>query len=85
MKFIGMDAHSRTCTFVVRANNGNILRRARVSTTDSELIRFVRSVKGPKQLAFEEGVMSHWLYLLFKPEVDVLVVCQPQEKKRRQE
>lgn len=81
MKFIGMDAHSRTCTFVVLGKSGKVLRRAKVQTKENELLGFVRSVKGHKKLTFEEGVMSQWLYLLLKDEVDELVVCQPREKK----
>lgn len=80
MKYIGMDAHSRTSTFVVLGKSGRVLRRAKVATTESELLGFVRSVKGQKKLTFEEGVMSQWLYLLLKEEVDELVVCQPREK-----
>lgn len=81
MKFIGMDGHSRTSTFVVMGKSGKVLRRAKVKTQEDELLAFVRSVKGAKKLAFEEGVMSQWLYLLLKDEVDELVVCQPQEKR----
>jgi transposase len=81
MKYIGMDAHSRTCTFVVLAKSGKVLSKATVETREDKLLAFIRSVKGPKKLAYEEGVMSQWLYMLFKDEVDELVVCQPQEKK----
>jgi transposase len=80
MKYIGMDAHSRTSTFVVVGKSGRVLRQERVASTEKELLDFVRSVKGGKKLAFEEGVMSQWLYLLLKNEVDELVVCQPREK-----
>lgn len=80
MKYIGMDAHSRTSTFVVIGKSGRVLRQARIASTEKELLGFVRSVKGEKKLAFEEGVMSQWLYLLLKDEVDELVVCQPREK-----
>jgi len=80
MKFIGMDAHSRTSTFVVIGKNGKVLRKKRVETSEAEILGFVRSVKGAKKLAFEEGVMSQWLYLLLKDEVEELVVCQPREK-----
>lgn len=81
MKFIGMDAHSRTSTFVVIGKSGKVLRSARVNTEEKELLGFIRSVHGRKALAFEEGVMTQWLYILFKDEVDELVVCQAQEKK----
>lgn len=79
MKYIGLDAHSRECLFVVLGKSGKVLRQATVKTNETELIGFVRSVKGRKKLVFEEGVVSQWLYLLLKDEVDELVVCQPQE------
>jgi transposase len=80
MKFIAMDAHSRHCFFVVLGERGQVLKSARVKTQENELLGFVRSVTGRKKLTFEEGVMSQWLYLVFKNEVDELVVCQPTEK-----
>ena len=79
MKFIGMDAHSKTCFFVVMNKSGKVMRTQRVNTSESNILDFVRSVKRPKSLVFEEGVMSHWLYLLLKEEVDDLMVCQPRE------
>lgn len=79
MKYIGLDAHSRECFFVVLSESGKTLRRAKVATTERDLLSFVRSVKGRKKLVFEEGVVSQWLYLLLKDEVEELVVCQPQE------
>jgi transposase len=79
MKFIGLDAHSKTCFFVVLGKTGRMLTKKRVTTNESELLAFVRALKGPKKLTFEEGVLSQWLFLLFKDEVDELVVCQPTE------
>jgi transposase len=79
MKFIGMDAHSKTCFFVVLNQQGKKVRTQRVDTSKTTILEFVRSIKGPKALVFEEGVMSQWLFLLLKGEVDSLVVCQPQE------
>ena len=50
-----------------------------MTTNESHLLGFIRAVKGPKKLVFEEGVMSQWLFVLYKDEVDELVVCQPTE------
>jgi transposase len=80
MKYMAMDAHSRHCYFVVLGEHGQVLRSAKVKTQENELLGFVRLIPGRKKLTFEEGVMSQWLYLLFKNEVDDLVVCQPTEK-----
>lgn len=79
MKFIGMDAHSKTCFFVVMNSRGKVVSKRRVNTNEGEILAFVRSVKGKKKLVFEEGVLSQWLYILLKDEVEELVVCQPNE------
>jgi len=79
MKFIGLDAHSKTCFFVVMNKRGRVLAKKRVKTNESDILSFVRAVKGHKKLAYEEGVLSQWLYILLKDEVDELVVCQPSE------
>ena len=80
MKYIGMDAHSKTCFFVVQNKRGKVVMKQRVETNESNILYFVRSVRGKKKLVFEEGVLSQWLYLLLKDEVDELVVCQPAER-----
>ena len=75
--YIGMDAHSKTCTFAVMNRRGKVVKKASVETTEAELLKLVSSVKGPKALVFEETTVSQWLYVLLKPEVDHLVVCDP--------
>jgi transposase len=76
MKYIGMDAHSTTCTFEVMDRGGRVLTRACVPTREGELLRFVDGVSGRKALAFEEGMLSQWLYILLKDHVDRLVPCK---------
>jgi len=79
---IGMDAHSRNSTFAVMDSKGRIMKIATVATTEKELLGFVRSLRGPKALTFEETMLSQWLYVLLKSEVDKLVVCDPKPNKR---
>lgn len=76
MKSIGIDAHSRHCVFAVMNKKGKLLETKRVPTTEKNILSFVRSIKGQKQVAFEEGIISHFLYVLLKNEVDHIVVCQ---------
>ena len=79
---IGMDAHSKNSTFAVMDNRGRVRQRATVATNETELLGFVRSVRGTKALTFEETMLSQWLYVLMKDEVDELVVCDPKPNKR---
>jgi transposase len=75
--YIGLDAHSRTCSFVVMDVKGHVLIRKRVDTTEAEILGLIRSIEGYKELAFEESTLSQWLYVLLKNEVDELVVANP--------
>lgn len=81
MKFIGMDVHSRQCTFVIKGKSGRVLQTASIKTQEKDLVSFIRTVRGPKKLAFEEGALAQWLYVILKDEVDEIVVCIPTKKK----
>lgn len=75
--YIGLDAHSKTCTFVVVNEAGREVAAQKVPTGEKALVGFVRSLSGKKLLTFEESNLSQWLYTLFEPEVDQQVVCNP--------
>lgn len=73
--YIGLDAHTSTCTFVTLDSQGNLITKARVPTTERHLLQFVRGLKGKKRLVFEETNLSKWLHALFAGEVDEQTVC----------
>jgi transposase len=75
--YIGMDAHSKTCMFVVLDPQGNEVTAQRINTSEKEILRFVRSIPGTRKLTFEECHMSRWLYPMLKSEVKDLIVCNP--------
>jgi transposase len=75
--YIGLDAHSSTCTAVVVNEKGEQKLRATFSTTEANLIDFILKVPGVKHLTFEECTLAQWLYLTLVEEVDHLLVCNP--------
>lgn len=75
--YIGLDAHSTTCTFVVVNSKGDTVESVEVETTESELLKVVRSIKGTKKMVLEVSNISKWLFALLKDEVDELIVCDP--------
>jgi hypothetical protein len=81
--YIGLDAHSKTCTFVVVDNKGRQTSYKRIKTGESEIIKFLDSIEGSKALTFEESNLSKWLYTIFKNKVDKLVICDPSVVNRR--
>jgi transposase len=75
--FIGLDAHSATCTFVVLSENGDVTHRAIVKTSESTLLGFLSSLPGEKNLAVEESHVSQWVYVVLHEKVNKLIVCNP--------
>lgn len=75
--YIGLDAHSQTCTGVVVNEKGEIKLRQTFNTTEANLLGFVNQVQGIRYLTFEECTLSQWLYVTLKDEVEELLVCNP--------
>ena len=76
-QFIGLDAHSKTCTFAVIDKEGLLLSKHKVETSEKNILNVVRSIKGKTKLVFEETNIAQWLHILLKEEVNELVVCNP--------
>lgn len=73
--YIGLDAHSASCTFVNMNEKAEVISHCQVKTTEKNILGYVRAQKGFKKLTFEESHLSKWLHVLLKKEVDELVVC----------
>lgn len=80
-KYIGLDAHSSTCSFCVMDYTGRTIDSAEIVTNGRLLIEYLRGIHGQKELTFEECELSSWLYEILRKEVDELVVCNPVENK----
>jgi transposase len=74
-RYIGLDAHSTSCTFAVIGPSGRRLGTSVVETAGHALVEFVRSVPRPRHLCIEEGTLSAWLYEVLSPLVDEMVVA----------
>ena len=79
-KYIGLDAHSTSCTLAVLNPAGRKLHHYIVETNEQALVQCLRSIPGPRYLCFEEGTQSSWLYEVLSPHVDELVVAGTSKK-----
>ena len=75
--YIGLDAHLTSCTFVTLNGHGNETDKFEMPTSEKNIVKYIRSLKGEKHLTFEESNLAKWLYVTLRPEVDQLVVCNP--------
>ncbi|HEY3497032.1 MAG TPA: transposase [Polyangiaceae bacterium] len=76
-RYIGLDAHSESCTIAVLGQSGKRLRHERLQTSAERLKNFIKEVPRPRYLCMEEGTLSEWLYEELTPLVDKLVVVMP--------
>ena len=81
MKYLGLDAHSSTCTLACLSNRGKRLGYEKFSTSAKNLISAVTAIKGKKILAVEESHLAAWVKATVSPYVDKLVVCDPKHNK----
>ncbi len=76
-RYVGVDGHSRSCTFGVISASGRHLQSLVVETNGKALVEAVRLIPGRVHLCLEEGTQSAWLYELLKPHVAEIVVSMP--------
>jgi len=81
-KYIGLDVHQATTTMFVLDQQGKVIEQMVMQTDGHQLRERIASITGKKELAFEEGTMSDWLYYILKPVVHRLVVCDPRAIRR---
>ena len=77
-RYIGIDAHTESCTVAVMGPSGKRLREARLETNGKVLTDFVRSLAGRKHICLEEGTQAEWLYEMLEPLADEVVVQLPE-------
>lgn len=77
IRYIGIDAHTSSCTLAVMGPTGRRLRQWQVETERTALVEAIRSVARPRNVCFEEGTLSDWMYEVLEPLSDELQVIQP--------
>src|SRR5690348_4759661 len=60
-RYIGLDAHSESCTIAVLGASGKRPRHERIQTSAERLRSIVQEVPRPRHLCMEEGTLSEWL------------------------
>jgi len=73
-RYIGIDAHSESCTVAVMGPSGKRLKEARLETNGQVLTDFIRTIAGHRYICFEEGTQAEWLYELLEPIAKEVVV-----------
>jgi transposase len=74
-KYVGLDVHQATTVAVVQEESGRVITRSVLATEESRIVEFVRGMRGPIHVAFEEGTQAQWLHDLLVSRVAQVLVC----------
>src|SRR5688572_601537 len=78
-RYIGLDAHSETCSLAIMDGKGKRLRLTVLETRAELLIDFLDKIPGTKRLLLEEGQLAEWLFEVLQPHVEQICVLQPKK------
>jgi len=82
-KYVGLDVHQATIVAAVREESGRVIACTILPTAASDVATFIRTMRGPIHVAFEEGTQAQWLYDLLVPLVERVVVCNRRDEGNR--
>jgi transposase len=81
-QYIGLDAHSSTCSFCVLDDKGVALDERTIATNGRLIVDYLVSLPEPRELVVEECGISSWLFEIINPHVDKLIICDPVENRQ---
>jgi transposase len=83
--YIGIDVHSRTCTYAVLDQDGQMVFRATVPTNLERLRRCLEMVSGKRHVAIENGTQAAWLYQGLRDLCEKMIVANLRGMRRSSE
>src|SRR5687767_633244 len=81
MKHIGFDVDSTATHISVFSERGREILHTRVATREADLVAFMMSVSGPKQVALEESQMADFVTRIIEPYAAKVIRCLPQHNR----
>lgn len=78
-KYIGMDVHRATTVTAVLSSQGKLISEGVMETTAPIILDYLKGMRGTLHVTFEEGTRAAWLYVLIRPHVAEVLVCNPKK------
>lgn len=80
-RYIGLDAHTSSCTVAVVGPSGRRLISQVVETNARALVSAIEAIPKSRHLCLEEGALAGWLYEMLAPHVqEIIVTAVPQSR-----
>ncbi|MDA2932949.1 IS110 family transposase [Acidobacteria bacterium AH-259-D05] len=80
MNCIGLDLHCHTIEMSV-VREGKEIFKLKVLTEEHRLREAISSLKGPKRVVVEEGLLADWCKRVLEPLVNEFVICDPRRNR----
>lgn len=81
MKHIGFDVDCSTIHISVFNDRGREVRHTQIANRESELVGFMLSIPGAKQVALEESQMADFVTRIIEPHATKVIRCLPQHNR----
>jgi transposase len=81
MKHIGFDIDSTTTHISVFSDRGRELQHTKIPTREADLVAFMLSISGAKQVALEESQMADFVTRIIEPHATKVIRCMPQHNR----
>ena len=81
MKHIGLDIDSTTIHISVFSDRGREMKHTKIPNREPELVAFLMSIPGPKQVALEESQMADFVTRIIEPHATKVIRCLPQHNR----
>ena len=85
IKYLALDLHIATITFVLMSAAGRVLQQGCIPTSALEIRKLIKGIRGQLHVTYEEGTLSQWAYELIQPLVERVIVCNPRRNRLLEE
>ena len=85
IKYLALDLHIASITFVLMSAAGRVLEQGCMATSAYEIRKLLKRIRGYVKVTFEEGTVSHWVYEIVKPLAREVVVSNPRHNRYLEE
>jgi len=81
MYYIGMDCHIASLEIAVVNEQGEVVKRDHVKTSERGMMECIRSVGHPRKVIIEEGCLAGWVKEICETYKEELIISDPKENR----
>ena len=79
--YVGLDVHKASICIAVLKADGKLVMESVVETSAATILDFLKGLRGPVEVTFEEGTHAAWLYDVLKRTTAKIIVCDPRKNR----